>query len=82
MPFNFLVSLLISLAINIVAYLIMPKAKVAKPEAVEDMEGPTAEAGRPIPVPFGDITIKGLNCIWYGEIKTNTFEISAGGGGK
>ena len=73
----FWVTLLISIAINVVAYLIMPKPKVAKPEAAKDLENPTAEAGRPIPVVFGTITVKGLNVLWFGEKKTREFEVDA-----
>lgn len=62
-----LASLLIGLVLNIVAYLIMPQPKQEKPPAATDMENPTAEAGRPLPVPFGTITVKGGNLLWYGE---------------
>ena len=61
------VQLLIGLAINIIAYLIMPKPKPPQPPEVKDLNDPTAEAGRPVPVLFGTITIKGLNILWYGE---------------
>ena len=60
------VQLLIGLALNIIAYLIMPKPKQTTPE-IENMDNPTSEAGKPLPVPFGTITIKGLNCLWSGE---------------
>lgn len=74
---GWLVALLISLALQIVAYIIMPKPKTAKPEAAKDLENPTAEAGRPIPVVFGTVTVKGPNIIWYGEKSVNTYEASA-----
>lgn len=72
-----LIPVLISLAINIVAYLLAPKPKQAKPEAAQDAEGPTAEAGKPIPVPFGRITIKGLNVLWEGDRSKNSYEVDA-----
>ena len=73
------VQLLIGLALNIVAYLIMPKPKQPKPEAAKDLENPTAEAGRPIPVVSGSITVKGLNILWFGENRTNNRTIKEGG---
>ncbi|WP_208759600.1 hypothetical protein [Sphingobium fuliginis] len=55
----------------------MPKPKASKPEQVKDLEDPTSEAGRPVPVPFGTITIKGLNFLWYGEKGKRTYKVKA-----
>lgn len=68
---------LIGLAINIVAYLLMPKPKGPKPEAARDMEDPTAEAGRPIPVVFGTITVKGLNVLGFWDKRMRSYKIKA-----
>lgn len=73
---GFFLGLIIALALMVVAYLIMPKPKQASPE-VQDMDDPTAEAGRPIPVPFGTITIKGLNVLWFGEKRYQKRKIKA-----
>lgn len=62
----FFLNILLSLALMVVAYLIMPKIKQETPET-KDLEDPTAEAGRPIPVLFGTVTVKGLNVLWFGE---------------
>ena len=62
-----IINLLISLGLMILGYLIMPKPKAQKPAAVTEMDGPTSEAGRPIPVIFGDITIKSPNYLWWGD---------------
>lgn len=67
---------LIGLALSVISYMLQPKPKGPKPEAVKDLEAPTADAGRPIPVAFGDITIKGTNTLYYGENKTRTFKIN------
>lgn len=71
------VPLLISLALNVIAYLLQPKPKQAQPASTEDMEDPTAEAGRPIPVLFGTMTIKGTNILWYGEKQVTTYKKSS-----
>lgn len=67
MPIPFFVSLLIGVSLSVVGYLLMPKPKAERPPSVDDLEEPTAEAGRPIPVVFGSVTIKGLNVLWYGD---------------
>lgn len=74
---GFLVSLLISIAIQIVAYLIMPKPKAPKPEAAKELENPTAEAGIPVPVVFGSKLIKGPNILWYGDKSIRTYKVKA-----
>lgn len=65
---------LFSVALNL---LLAPKIKSPKPEATTDLDDPTAEAGRPVPVPFGTITIKGLNVLWYGEKSFETEKVKA-----
>lgn len=71
-----LIPLLISLAVSAVSYLLMPKPKTPKPDAARDLEAPTAEAGKPIPVVFGTITVKGLNVVWYGEKQSVQYQVT------
>jgi hypothetical protein len=61
------IAVAIAVAIAAVAIVLMPKPKTPKPDAAKDLDDPTAEAGRPIPVVFGTITVKGLNNLWFGE---------------
>lgn len=65
---------LASLALSL---LLAPRPKAPKPEAAKDLEDPTAEAGRPIPVAFGSPTIKGLNLLWSGEKSLKTSKVKA-----
>jgi predicted phage tail protein len=74
---QFLIMLAISLAIQIAAYLIMPQPKAPKPEAAKDLENPSAEAGRPIPVVFGTVLVKGVNVLWYGEKQIVTYKVDS-----
>lgn len=75
MPFWLVIGLAIaSLALT---FLLAPKAKQPKPPEVQDLEDPTAEAGRPVPVVFGTITVKGLNLLWYGEKRQETSKVKA-----
>jgi hypothetical protein len=57
--------------------LFMPKPKAPKPAEATDLESPVAEAGKPIPVIFGTVTVKGLNVLWYGDKHTYTKKIKA-----
>lgn len=80
MPFPLipiLIQVAIGFAVSVVGYLLMGKPKQEKTEDVRDLEGPTAEAGRPIPVLFGELEIKGVNCMWHGEKSSRTFTIKA-----
>lgn len=69
------VQLVIAIIMIVVSLLIAPKIKKAKPEAATDLDDPTAEAGRPIPVTFGTITTKGVNVLWFGEKAVNEYEV-------
>jgi len=61
------IPLLLAVAVNVLAYFILPQPKRNKPEFAEDPENPTAEAGIPVPYLVGTKTISGLNCIWTGD---------------
>lgn len=73
----FLLSLIISVALSAISMLLMPKPKAPKPEAVKDLEDPTAEAGRPLPVIFGRKTVSSVNVLWFGDKVSNTFQVKA-----
>ncbi|WP_191569196.1 hypothetical protein [Paracoccus yeei] len=74
---SFLVQLVVGISLQVIGYLLKGQPKTDKSEAVKDLENPTAEAGRPIPVPFGEVEIKGLNVLWYGQKYTRTYEVKA-----
>lgn len=61
------IQLLVGLALAIIGYIIMPKAKSAKPDSVSEMESPTAESGIPVTVIFGEILMKSPNLLWFGN---------------
>lgn len=71
----FWIPFLIAMALTIVSYLIMPKPKQPQPAATRDLEAPTADASRPLPVVFGTLTVKGLNVMWYGELQQRTQQV-------
>lgn len=59
--------IILGLAMLILGYLLMPKPKKAKPDAVTELESPTAETGIPIGVVFGDIVSTEGNFLWWGD---------------
>ena len=72
-----LIMVAISIALSLIAYLLMPKPKQPKSPAASDLEAPTAEAGRPVPVAFGTITIKGLNILGYWDKQVREYKVKA-----
>jgi len=70
-----LIQFAIALAMAVLSYLLAPKPKQPKPEAAKDLENPTAEAGLPIPVVFGTVTLKSPNCLWYGQKSINEYKV-------
>lgn len=79
MPIPFLIQLIIGVGLLIGAYLLAPKPKQPKLPSVNDLEEPTAEAGRPIPVVWGSLKVTGVNVLWYGDKKMNKRKIKSGG---
>jgi hypothetical protein len=59
-----------ALALQVVALLLTPRPRRPKPPEARDFESPTADAGRPVPVVFGTVTVKGVNILHYGEKET------------
>jgi hypothetical protein len=72
MPLPFLAIALIGVGSMVIGYLLMPKPKPPKPTTVDDLQEPTAEAGRAIPVVFGSVQMKGLNVLYYGDKSITT----------
>ncbi len=69
--------LLIGLLLQVVAYLILPQPQQQKPAAAQDADNPVAEAGKPIPVVFGTMTVQGLNILWFGDKSKRSYNVSA-----
>lgn len=74
-PISILIQIAIAVVISLIAYAIMPKPKQQKPPETSDLDNPTAEAGRPVPVIFGTITVKGLNVLWYGDKNKAVYQV-------
>ena len=62
----------------VVAFAMAPNAQQQSP-AIQEVEAPTAEEGRAIPVLFGTRDIKGPNVVWYGDVKVVAIKKKGGG---
>ncbi len=51
----------------VASYSLMPRPQNAKPAGLGDIQAPTAEIGREIPVLFGERDLSGPNVVWYGD---------------
>ena len=72
----FLLQIAIGIGTQIVGYLIAGGPKKSKPEAVQDMDGPTVDAGTPIKVVFGETTVE-VQILFYGDKSTHTYQTRA-----
>ena len=52
----------------VVALAAAPKPATPKPATLTDLDLPTAEIGRAIPVVFGTVLLKSPNIVWYGDL--------------
>ena len=62
----------------VISYSLSPKPQNAKPAGIGDVQLPTAEVGREIPVLFGTRNISGPNVVWYGDLRTVPVKSSGG----
>lgn len=77
MVLPFIAQFFIALALNVVSYLLTPKPKQPKPEAAKQMDNPTADAGKPIPVIAGTVIVKELNILGYWDKSQKTYKVKA-----
>jgi hypothetical protein len=74
--FTFAVQLVVSLVLS---YALRPDPPPPPPAAdLEDLDVPTAEQGRPVPVLFGRREIAAPNTLWYGDLKAKPIKRSGG----
>lgn len=55
-----------------------PKPPEPKPASLSDVDAPTAEEGRPIPVVFGTVLLRGANVVWYGDLEADPIKKKGG----
>ena len=62
----------------VISYSLTPKPQNAKPAGLAEIQVPTAEVGREIPVLFGTRDLTGPNVVWYGDLRTVPVKKSGG----
>ena len=80
MVWNFVLQIVASLVLTAIPYVLAPKPKTTPPKAagLDDFSLPTAEEGRPIPVVFGTVLLRGPNVVWAGDLKVDPIRKSGG----
>lgn len=63
-----IITTIIAIGNAVAAYLTAPKPVKPRSPTLEDIKAPTAEQGRPIPIPFGTVWVEGPNVVWYGDL--------------
>ncbi len=72
-----LIQIVVAVALAVISYALTPKPKQQKPAASQDLDSPTAQAGRPIPVVFGTISVKGSNIVFFTDKNKNDYKVKA-----
>ena len=72
-----IIQLVIAIVLMVVSVALTPRPKRQKPQATRQQDDPTAEAGRPIPVPFGTITINSPNVLDFRDKNKLDFQVPA-----
>ncbi|MCP3868315.1 MAG: hypothetical protein GY703_09525 [Gammaproteobacteria bacterium] len=70
--------IVVFVATLVLGYLLTPKPKSQTPQPSSDIDAPTAEEGREIPVLFGTRDIRGANIVWYGHLRTDAIRRKGG----
>lgn len=74
-PLGWLGIMLISLAVSVASYVLMPKPKGGQPGSTQELDDPVAEAGKPVAVCFGTMTNTELNVLWFGDKSIRTIKV-------
>jgi hypothetical protein len=80
MAWMFIARLVLGLMLSALSYALSPRPKTEVPRAagLDELDLPTAEEGRPIPVVFGTVLITGPNVVWAGDLKVKPIRKSGG----
>ncbi len=71
-----LISLIVTVVLNVAVMIITPQPKTPKPDAVTQAQVPTASAGIPMGFLWGTVRLTGPNCLWYGDVSSYQYKIS------
>lgn len=78
MSLGFIAAIIIAAIVNVAAQLLMPRPRQGRPDSMtEAMENPTADAGKPVPVIFGDFEVRSPNVIGFYDKKMDTYDVDS-----
>lgn len=75
---QFVYYLVVMVVAALVSQALAPKPPEPKPASLSDVDVPTAEEGRPIPVVFGSVLLRGANVVWYGDLEADPIKKRGG----
>lgn len=75
---QFVYYLVVMVVAALVSQALAPKPPEPKPASLSDVDVPTAEEGRPIPVVFGSVLLRGANVVWYGDLAADPIKKKGG----
>ncbi|MGL5632300.1 MAG: hypothetical protein ACRDD3_08045 [Azovibrio sp.] len=75
---QFIYYLVVMVVANLLSQALAPKSPQPKSASLSDIDVPTAEEGRPIPVVFGSVILRGANVVWYGDLKAEPIKKKGG----
>lgn len=75
---QFVYYLVVMVVATLVSQALAPKPPEPKPASLSDVDVPTAEEGRPIPVVFGAVLLRGANVVWYGDLEADPIKKRGG----
>ena len=70
--------LVVIVVATLISNALAPKPPEPKPASLSDVDAPTAEEGRPIPVVFGTVLLRGANVVWYGDLEAEPIRKKGG----
>jgi hypothetical protein len=63
---------------SVIVQALAPRPAAPRPASLADVQAPTAEDGREIPVVFGTVWLRGPNMLWYGDMSTSAIRRRGG----
>ncbi len=74
MPLTIWAQIIIMIVVSVISYMLMPKPKTGSGDQSQDLRKPVAEAGIPVSVAFGDVTVLEPNTLWIGDIRKRKYK--------
>lgn len=62
----------------LVTFALRPKPQTQPPAGLSELDVPTAEEGRDVPVLFGCRDIPSGNVVWFGDLRTTAIKAKGG----